>query len=65
MTQARQRDCLSRCLQALERLSGQAMQLELAAEDLRMAGAALDSLVGRIDIEEVLGAIFSRFCIGK
>ncbi len=65
VTQARQRDCLSRCLQALERLSSQAMQLELAAEDLRMAGAALDSLVGRIDIEEVLGAIFSRFCIGK
>ena len=65
VTQARQRDCLSRCLLALERLSSQNLQLELAADDLRLAGAALDSLVGRIDIEEVLGAIFSRFCIGK
>lgn len=38
---------------------------DLIAEDLRTAVRALDSLVGRIDVEEVLGEIFSRFCVGK
>ncbi|MEP0317001.1 tRNA uridine-5-carboxymethylaminomethyl(34) synthesis GTPase MnmE [Hyphomonas sp.] len=39
--------------------------LDLAAEDLRLAVRALDSLVGRVDVEDVLGEIFSSFCIGK
>ena len=38
---------------------------ELLAEDLRCAVRALESLIGRIDVEEVLGEIFGRFCIGK
>lgn len=38
---------------------------EIAAEHVRTATAALDGLVGRVDVEEVLGAIFARFCIGK
>ena len=38
---------------------------ELIAEDVRRAVSHLDALVGRIDVEDVLGAIFSRFCIGK
>ncbi len=38
---------------------------ELIAADLRFAVAALDSLVGRLDIEDVLGEIFAGFCIGK
>ncbi len=38
---------------------------ELVAEDLRGAVAALAGLVGRIGTEDVLGAIFARFCIGK
>lgn len=37
----------------------------LAAEDLRTAAHALGRLSGRIDAEVILGAIFSRFCIGK
>ncbi|MCG2841857.1 tRNA uridine-5-carboxymethylaminomethyl(34) synthesis GTPase MnmE [Sandaracinobacter sp. RS1-74] len=37
----------------------------LAAESLRSAAHALGRLTGRIDPEAVLGAIFSRFCIGK
>ena len=41
------------------------MPLELVAEDLRAAAAALARITGRIDVEDVLGAIFSRFCIGK
>ncbi len=38
---------------------------ELVAEDLRRAAAALDRVVGRIGVEEVLGEIFSRLCVGK
>ena len=38
---------------------------ELVADELRLAVRALDSLIGRVDIEQVLGEIFSSFCIGK
>lgn len=38
---------------------------ELAAEDVRLAARALASITGAVDVEEVLGAIFSSFCIGK
>ena len=38
---------------------------ELAAEDIQNAIRSLDELVGKIHIEDILGEIFSRFCIGK
>jgi len=38
---------------------------DLVAEDVRLAISAIDSLVARVDVEEVLGWVFSRFCIGK
>ena len=38
---------------------------DLVAEDLRSAIRAVDSLVGRIDVEQVLDEIFASFCIGK
>lgn len=38
---------------------------EMVAEELRMVLRSLDSLVGRVDVEELLGEIFSSFCIGK
>ena len=38
---------------------------ELIAEDLRLAAAAMDRVTGRIGVEEVLGEIFSRLCVGK
>lgn len=40
-------------------------QAELIAEDLRSAIRALESLVGRVDVEHLLDEIFSSFCIGK
>jgi len=39
--------------------------LELRAEDLRTASDALGRLTGRIDVEDLLGVIFSEFCVGK
>ncbi len=41
------------------------LPVDLLAEDLRTSIRALDSLIGRIDVENVLGEIFSSFCIGK
>jgi tRNA modification GTPase len=38
---------------------------ELAAEHLREAADALGRLTGRLDVEDVLGEIFSEFCVGK
>jgi tRNA modification GTPase len=39
--------------------------LELVAEDLRRAAWALGKIVGSVDVEDILDAVFSRFCIGK
>ncbi len=38
---------------------------ELAAEDLRLAARSLGRLLGRVDVEDLLDAIFREFCIGK
>ena len=40
-------------------------ELELVAENLRVAASCVDQVVGRIGVEDVLGEIFSRLCIGK
>jgi tRNA modification GTPase len=46
-------------------LAPSATEPELIAEDLRRAASAMDRVVGRIGVEEVLGAIFARLCVGK
>ncbi|WP_420467276.1 tRNA uridine-5-carboxymethylaminomethyl(34) synthesis GTPase MnmE [Panacagrimonas sp.] len=40
-------------------------QVELAAEELRLAHEALGEITGRVTTDDMLGAVFSRFCIGK
>jgi tRNA modification GTPase len=40
-------------------------RVELAAEHLRRALTALDALIGRVDVDDLLGEIFASFCIGK
>ena len=49
---------------ALERALA-ATGAELAAEDLRLALRAMDRLIGRTDVEDLLDLIFRDFCIGK
>ncbi|MDA9442252.1 tRNA modification GTPase MnmE [Bradyrhizobium sp. CCBAU 51745] len=66
VTRTRQRDLLSQASDSLRR----SLELveegeELAAEELRAAAYALGRLLGRVDVEDVLGAIFQKFCIGK
>ena len=65
MTRARHRAELEAAQAALQRFGGPSLSPELKAEELRIAARHLGRLTGRIDVEEVLGAIFAEFCIGK
>lgn len=69
MTRARHRMAIERAIRSLESArhevqTGEA-RAEIAAEELHLAIRALDSLVGRVDVESLLDEIFSSFCIGK
>ena len=64
-TRLRHRDLLAEGSERLRHALSQDESLELAAEDVRLATRALDRITGRIDPEQVLGRIFSTFCIGK
>jgi tRNA modification GTPase len=65
ITRARHRAELDAAAEALQRFRQERGGPELKAEELRIAARHLGRLTGRIDVEEVLGAIFSEFCIGK
>jgi len=64
-TRLRHRELLAEALERLTRALSLQDDLELAAEDVRLAGRALDRITGRIDPEDVLDRVFSSFCIGK
>ncbi len=53
------------CLGNAAELDGGAFQFELLAEELRLAQQALSSITGEFVADDLLGEIFSRFCIGK
>ena len=67
ITRERHRVKLNECLIEIDKFlkKDQHKDLELAAEDLRMATRHLGSIVGKVDVEEILGSIFKDFCIGK
>jgi tRNA modification GTPase len=50
---------------ALDELNRGMERAELAAEELRIAIRALETMVGRIDVENLLDEIFASFCLGK
>jgi len=55
---------LDEAVEALDRFAA-APQTDLAAEDLRLAVRALGRVTGRVDVEDLLDAVFREFCIGK
>ena len=62
----RHRLAFTEALRALDALEADpALPIELVAEQLRVARHALARLIGTVDVEDILGDIFSRFCIGK
>ncbi len=67
ITRERHRQCLEACLQNLKNFEEKNSQVDFdkAAEDLRLATRNLGMIVGKVDVEEILGSIFSDFCIGK
>lgn len=64
MTRARHREALEECNRALARVI-EGGEVELVAEDLRLATRALGRITGRVDVEDLLDVIFRDFCIGK
>ena len=67
ITRERHRYHLVQCLSNLENFSkkNDDEDFDKAAEDLRLATRNLGMIVGKVDVEEVLGNIFKDFCVGK
>jgi tRNA modification GTPase len=66
LTQARHRQNLEAAAADIDAfLAGDPEAVELRAEDIRRAAHAIGRITGRVDVEDVLDQIFSRFCIGK
>jgi tRNA modification GTPase len=55
----------SHCQEAATHLASRAQALDLLAEELRLAQAALSDITGEFSSDDLLGVIFSQFCIGK
>ncbi|MEC7490725.1 MAG: tRNA uridine-5-carboxymethylaminomethyl(34) synthesis GTPase MnmE [Pseudomonadota bacterium] len=64
LTRMRHRQALEECAECLARAQ-RAKRSELIVEDLRLAVRALGRVTGRVDVEEILDAVFGEFCIGK
>jgi len=67
ITRERHRQNLINCVQHLEKFQKKksVQDFDKAAEDLRLATRHLGMIVGKVDVEELLGSIFNDFCIGK
>ena len=64
ITRQRYREALRECVECLSRFNLN-KNIELAAEDIRLACRAIGKITGRVAVDEILDKIFSSFCIGK
>jgi tRNA modification GTPase len=67
ITRQRHRQHLEQCLDHIKNFNkkNDDKDFDKAAEDLRLATRHLGMIVGKVDVEEILGSIFNDFCIGK
>ena len=67
ITRERHRFNLKNCVEHLKNFQEKKFihDFDKGAEDLRLAARYLGMIVGKVDVEEVLGSIFNDFCIGK
>lgn len=66
ITNLRQQACIAAAARHLQSaMSHEGEALELVADDLQRVSGELEALMGRIGVEDILGTIFSRFCMGK
>jgi len=67
ITRERHRQHLEQCVYQLKNFEekNKTEDFDKAAEDLRLATRHLGIIVGKVDVEEILGSIFNDFCIGK
>ena len=67
ITRERHRQHLKQCIDHLKNFNkkNDVEDFDKAAEDLRLATRHLGMIVGKVDVEEILGSIFNDFCIGK
>jgi tRNA modification GTPase len=66
LTRLRHVEAVEEALAGIRRArGGDLCDVELIVEELRLSSRALGRITGRIGVEEVLGAVFSQFCIGK
>ncbi len=66
LARARHRQAFADALDALDAAAADPTPpVEILAEHLRAARFALERLIGAVDVEDILGDVFSRFCIGK
>ena len=67
ITRERNRQHLEQCINHLEKFENKKNDddFDKAAEDIRLATRHLGMIVGKVDVEEILGSIFNDFCIGK
>ncbi|MFL2896876.1 MAG: tRNA uridine-5-carboxymethylaminomethyl(34) synthesis GTPase MnmE [Candidatus Pelagibacter sp.] len=67
ITRERHRQHLLQCVEHLNNFSDKndKKDFDKGAEDLRLATRQLGMIVGKVDVEEILGSIFNDFCIGK
>ncbi len=65
MARERHIACLRRALDRVDRARDEIARLELCAEELRLAQRDMGEIIGEFSADDLLGEIFSRFCIGK